>query len=59
MKNKTTLELAFMLNEINKQMNELEIEYNKVVNELWERIPKLKDDVNMQKIKTKGDKNGR
>lgn len=59
MKNKTTLELAFMLNEINKQMNELEIEYNKVVNELWERIPKLKDDVNMQKVKTKGDKNGR
>lgn len=59
MKNKTTLELVNRLNKINKEINDLEIEYNKIVNELWERIPKLKDDVNMQKIKTKGDKNGR
>ena len=59
MKNKTTLELVNRLNKINKEINDLEIEYNKIVNELWERIPKLKDDVNMQKVKTKGDKNGR
>lgn len=53
MKNKTTLQLVSRLNKINKEMNNLQIEYNKIVNELWERIPQLNDEVNIQKKKVK------
>lgn len=55
MKNKTIADLANRLNEIMKEKNrlgllisELDKEYNSIVYELWERIPGLKDDVNMQ-----------
>ena len=53
MKNKTTLELAQRLNEIEKQRNELDIEFNMIVGELWQRIPSLKEDVNLQKKKVR------
>lgn len=53
MQDKTVLELANRLNEIRKIKNELDIEYNMIIKELWERIPSLKDDVNMQLTKTK------
>lgn len=48
MKNKTTISLVYRLNEINKEMDNLEIEYNLIVKELKTRIPKLTDDVNLQ-----------
>lgn len=48
MKDKTVLELATRLNEIEKQLNELEIEYNQIVRELWDRIPSVKDNANIQ-----------
>ena len=48
MKDKSTLQLASRLNQIMREQENLEIEYNKIVNELWQRIPKLKDDVNIQ-----------
>ena len=55
MKNKTILELVNRLNEIMVERNKLEIrlmeldrEYDEIVYELWERIPSLKDDENIQ-----------
>lgn len=51
MKNKTTLQLACRLNEIEQEIYNLNIEYNSIVQELWNRIPGLKDDVNIQKKK--------
>lgn len=51
MKNKTTLQLACRLNEIERELYDLDIEYNSIVQELWNRIPSLKDDVNIQKKK--------
>ena len=56
MKDKTILELAIRLNQIEKELNELQIEYNIIVQELWERIPTTKNDDNIQmkkRIKTK------
>lgn len=55
MKDKTILELAIRLNQIEKELNELQIEYNVIVQELWERIPTTKNDENIQmkkRIKT-------
>ena len=53
MKEKSTFELASRLNEINAEKNKLDIEYNKIIEELWERIPDLKDNENIQKVKRK------
>ena len=53
MKNKTTLELAQRLNAIEKQRNELDIEFNMIIQELWNRVPSLKEDVNLQKKKVR------
>lgn len=58
MKDKTILELAIRLNQIEKELNELQIEYNIIVQELWERIPTTKNDDNIQmkkRIKIKED----
>lgn len=60
LKDKSIKELVDRLNEINKEKDKLDIEiivlndeYDKIVKELWDRIPKLKDDPNMQKVKVK------
>lgn len=61
MKNKSILQLATRLNEIEIERNKLELkmmdlnkEYNEIVYELWGRIPSLKDDIDMQpKVKVK------
>ena len=42
------IDLTNRLNQIDAEKRELDIEYNKIVHELWDRIPSLKDDVNMQ-----------
>lgn len=58
MKDKTILELAIRLNQIEKELNELQIEYNVIVQELWERIPTTKNDDNIQmkkRVKIKED----
>lgn len=60
--NKTVFELVSRLNQINVERQKLDIEYNKIVHELWDRLPNLKDDVNIQpKVleKVKGLKNER
>ena len=55
LKEKTTLYLATRLNEIMKEQNQYEIEllmldkeFNAIVYELWERVPSLRNDVDMQ-----------
>ena len=53
MRNKTTLNLANRLNQIEKQINDLSIEYNQIVYELKRRMPKLENDVNLQKKKVR------
>lgn len=60
LKDKSIKELVDRLNEINKEKDKLDIEiivlndeYDKIVKELWDRIPKLKDDPNLQKVKVK------
>lgn len=48
MKNKSVKELADRLNEIIVEQDNLEIEYNLIVKELWERIPSLKESSGLQ-----------
>ena len=50
LKEKSVFELATRLNEIMKEQNALDAEYNAIVRELWERCPGLKDDVNIQPV---------
>lgn len=54
MKEKTTSELVMRMNEINKSIDILLLEYNQIVKELWVRYPNLKNEVDIQpKIKIK------
>lgn len=48
LKEKSVFELATRLNEIMKEQNQLDLEFNSIVYELWDRCPSLKDDVNIQ-----------
>lgn len=55
MKNRSIMQLATRLNEIEIEKNNLDMkmmelnkEYNEIVYELWGRIPSLKEDVDMQ-----------
>ena len=53
MEDKEVFELAQRLNEIMVQRNELDMEYNEIVEKLWGKIPSLKEDVNIQKVRIK------
>ena len=48
MKNKTTLDLAYRMGEIEKEIYNLEFEYNQIIQELHRRNSNLKEDVNLQ-----------
>lgn len=48
LKDKTVFDLATRLNQIHIERQKLDMEYNAIVHELWDRIPSLKDDVNIQ-----------
>lgn len=48
MKDKTTLELAYRMGEIEKEIYNLELEYNMIIQELHRRNSNLKEDVNLQ-----------
>lgn len=52
MKNKSLAELIKRLNNITVEKNKLDIEYNMIVHELWNRIPSLKSDINIQPKET-------
>ena len=48
------VDLVKRLNEIRWEQDKLEIEHNQIIKEIWNRIPILKDDENLQpKTKTK------
>ena len=60
MENKSDFDLITRINEITKEQQQLELkiikldmEFNEIVQELWDRIPSLKDDVNLQKKKVR------
>lgn len=44
----TKFELCQRMNQINQEINELEIEHNQIIQELHNRLPHLKDDVDIQ-----------
>ena len=51
------IDLANRLNQIEMEKQKLDLEYNQIIYELWERIPPLKEDENMQpKVLKKGGK---
>lgn len=45
--------LVTRLNQIEIERNNLDLEYTKIIYELWDLIPSLKDDVNIQPAKPK------
>lgn len=48
LQDKTVFELASRLNQIDKEIRQLEIEHNCILQELYQRIPKLEGDQNLQ-----------
>ena len=44
----SVLKLTIRLNEIRKEKQELDMEENTIIYKLWELIPSLKDDVNLE-----------
>lgn len=56
MREKTTLALANRMNEIEREIYNLEFEYNKIIEELKRRMPQLENDVNLQKKKVRVNK---
>ena len=65
MKDKSVFELATRLNELTKELNNLELreitlinEYDEIVYELWRRIPTLKEDADIQPKKKVRKKDG-
>lgn len=48
LKNIPLIDLANRLNEIRKERDKLDLEELNIIKECWDRIPSLKDDVNMQ-----------
>ena len=53
MKDKTLYELANRINEIELQRMILDIEYNQIIYEIWDRLPQLKGDPSLQLKKVK------
>lgn len=54
-KNVPLIDLANRLNEIRRERDKLDLEELKIMHQLWEAIPSLKDDPNVQpKILKKG-----
>jgi hypothetical protein len=53
MQDKTNFELITRINEINREIEKLEIEYMRIVKELQRRLPNLKDDANLKLKKWK------
>lgn len=48
LKHTPTIDLVHRLNKIDVERQNLDIEYNKIIYELWDRVPTLKEDENMQ-----------
>ena len=48
LKNIPLIDLAHRLNQIRVEQQNLDLEHNAIINELWKRIPSLKTDCNIQ-----------
>ena len=48
LKHTSTIDLVHRLNKINVERQNLDIEYDQIIYELWDRIPTLKENENMQ-----------
>lgn len=48
LKHTSTIDLVHRLNKIDVERQKLDIEYDQIIYELWDRIPTLKEDENMQ-----------
>lgn len=48
LKHTATIDLVHRLNKIDVERQKLDIEYDQIIYELWDRIPTLKEDENMQ-----------
>ena len=59
MRDKTVLQLAYRLNQIEREINDLSIEYNQIVKEIQRRNPNLENDVNLEKKKVRKYENNR
>lgn len=57
MEDKSVLQLANRMNEIEIEISNLELEYNKIIYEIKRRMPNLENDVNLQKKKVRVNKN--
>lgn len=58
LKTESTSDLVMRMNEINREIDILHIEYNQIVKELWDRIPGVRDHEDMQmkiRVKKKGE----
>lgn len=53
MEEKSILQLANRLNQIEIEITNLEIEYNKIIYELKRRMPHLENDINLEKKKVR------
>ena len=53
MENKSIYELVMRLNQLMVERYNLDIEHNKIVEELHRRMPHLKDDKNLELVKIK------
>lgn len=52
MKDKSLYELATRINQIEVEITNLQLEYNKIVKEIKTRLPELENDVNLkEKVK--------
>ena len=58
LENKSVLELTMRLNEIDKKIQELNLEYNLISFELQNRIPSLKGDKDLKMRGVKDEKEG-
>ena len=54
MKDRSLTELCFRLKDIRVEQDKLAIEYNQIVEEIWDRIPSLIGDPNLKKMDREG-----
>lgn len=58
LKHTSLIDLINRINQISVEKMNLDLEYNSIIEELYERFPDLKDDPNLEKIKIKEKTNG-
>ena len=59
LKKTSLVDLINRINQISVERLNLDLEYNNIIEELYERFPDLKDDPNLEKIKIKEKTSGK